>query len=246
MKISFFEEFPTKENLLKLKLLTWQAKLYLAAKSLDEFNAIKDNIKNRHVREFVYWPILERSEGYWISPFSQTKALRRIFNQLDYQNAPIMLDLELPTTQNPLLYGTQWLHFWRNKRAIQTFLTQYQGKKYLAEYYPKENKLLKLMGLHFEGEDRYIIKMLYHSLHNFSHDFLQRELQQGVQQWGQHFIAAFGTIAPGIHGSEPILSLQQLEHDLQIAEKSGVNEVIIFRLGGLNKDYVRVLQKFSA
>ncbi len=70
MIISFFEEFPTKENLGKLKLVTWQTKLYVAAKSVKDFNRIRSTIKNKHIKEVIYWPVLEKEEGYWISPFS--------------------------------------------------------------------------------------------------------------------------------------------------------------------------------
>ncbi len=53
-----------------------------------------------------------------------------------------------------------------------------------------------------------------------------------------------GTIAKGIIGTEPILSLEQFEQDLIIAKKAKLKEVIIFRLGGLNKDYIKVIKKY--
>ena len=37
MKIDFFEEFPTKENLEKLKLIKFPSKIFIAAESLEEF-----------------------------------------------------------------------------------------------------------------------------------------------------------------------------------------------------------------
>ena len=78
MITSFFEEFPTKENLNKVKLIDFPTKLYLTAPSLKEFNQIKKSIKNKYIKEFIYWPILERKEGYWISPFSKRTALKRV------------------------------------------------------------------------------------------------------------------------------------------------------------------------
>ena len=108
MQISFFEEFPTKENLAKLKFVTWNTKLYLATKSLKEFEKIKKQIKaSKHknkIKEYIYWPILEKKEGYWISPFTKRKALKRIFKEIDEQKGtkiPVMIDAELPTTKNP-------------------------------------------------------------------------------------------------------------------------------------------------
>ena len=47
MIISFFEEFPTPENMSKLKLITWPSKLYLAASSVQEFENLTESIKNK-------------------------------------------------------------------------------------------------------------------------------------------------------------------------------------------------------
>ena len=74
MIISFFEEFPSKKNLTKINLITWPTKLYIAAKSLSEFQLIRSELKHsspKNIKDIVYWPILEKKEGYWISPFSK-------------------------------------------------------------------------------------------------------------------------------------------------------------------------------
>ena len=55
---------------------------------------------------------------------------------------------------------------------------------------------------------------------------------------------SLGTIAHGINGDEPILSSGNLEEDLEFVKTSGFKKVIIFRLGGLNKEYINVLEKF--
>lgn len=246
MLTSFFEEFPTKENLEKIKLISWKTKLYIAAKSVEEFNAIKSQIKNKNVKEVVYWPILERKEGYWISPFSSKKALKRVLKELQGQQIPVLLDLELPTTQNFWLYITQGLWFLMNKYNIKNFIANYQGIICLAEYYPQgkfKQAMLKFLGLHYEFKKVRVIKMLYHSLHDFSDDFLRTELEKGLKKWGGSFVVGFGTIAPGIHGTETVLSPKQLKRDLEIAKECGVKEVVIFRLGGVDRRYVRVLKK---
>ncbi|MEK6905405.1 MAG: hypothetical protein AABX24_03300, partial [Nanoarchaeota archaeon] len=68
--------------------------------------------------------------------------------------------------------------------------------------------------------------------------------QRGLKEFGENYIVGYGTIALGVGGNEPILSPQQLEKDLQIALEVGVKEVVLFRLGGLNKKYAKVLEKF--
>jgi hypothetical protein len=248
--ISFYEEFPTNVNLNKLKLITWKTKLYLAAPSLKEFNKIVTKIKTTYTKEssliteFVYWPILDNKEGYWISPFSKKSALQRIFSELKNTNVPVMLDLELPTTRNPILYFTQLLNFFSNKKRIRKFIKEYKSKIYLVEYYPngKWGELfLKTLGIHYNIPNTHIIKMFYHSLHNFNKEFFIQEMKRGIKESGSKFIPSFGTIAKGIHGTEPILSSLQLKEDIQLARNQKVAEVIIFRLGGLNKEYQKMI-----
>ena len=247
MIISFFEEFPTGQNLDRLRYLSQPTKLYLAAESVPEFKKIISNIKSKNVKECIYWPLLQRKEGYWISPFSERKALLRIFQELEGENIPVMLDLELPTTQNPLLYLTESFHFWFNKRLIQNFIENYGGEIYLAEYYPegkRSERALELLGLHYVHPKVKVIKMFYRSMHHFSDDFLKKELQRGKQEYDSRFIPSLGVIAPGIMGNEAVLSPQQLEQDLLIAKKAGIKEVILFRLGGMEKEYAKIISKY--
>ena len=64
MKINFFEEFPTKDNLDKAKLIKFDSKIYIAAKSLREFDKYAKQIKKINKRiEPAYWPILKPNEG---------------------------------------------------------------------------------------------------------------------------------------------------------------------------------------
>ena len=254
MIISFYEEFPTSANLSKLKLVSWPTKLYLATTSLTKFNSLVKHIKinypkqTKHILEFIYWPILDNKEGYWISPFSKKTALERIFAELKGKKVSVMLDLELPTTRNPSLYLTQIFNFFSNKIKIKKFIQNYKGKIYLVEYYPNGKIgefFLTLMGLHYTILNVHIIKMFYHSLHNFNKEFFTKELTRGIKKFDQHFIASFGTIAKGIHGTEPILSATQLKKDLMLARNARVSEAIIFRLGGLNSKYINIFKKCS-
>ncbi len=248
MQISFFEEFPTEKNLDRLNLVDWPTKLYLAASSLREFDKIKLRIKNKNVREMVYWPILKINEGYWISPFSLRKALLRIFFELRGKKTSVMLDLELPTTKNPFLYLTQGLNFFRNKKIISGFIQDHAGRVYLAEYYPSgglKEKAMIFFGLHYLNKNVNIIKMIYHSMHGFNENFIHDEMKLGRGEYGNRFLVAYGTIAKGIQRNEPILSLKQLKKDLELAKRAGVKEVVVFRLGGLDKSYADLLKQFA-
>ncbi len=244
MLISFFEEFPTEDTLAKLKLVSWPTKLYIAANNVQQFRAVTSVLRhNQNLLEAVYWPILKKQEGYWISPFSKQTALKHLFDELEHKKIPVMLDLELPTTQNPWLYLTQFLNFRRDKKLIHSFVCNYPGETYLCEYSSPEKSLQRL-GLHYSSKKSKVMKMLYHSVHHYTDEKLRSEMQQGLQEFGDRYVVGFGTIAIGVEGNEPLLPPEQLENDLRIAQEVGVSEVVLFRLGGLNKRYVEVMEKF--
>lgn len=245
MIISFFEEFPTEECLAKLKLVSWPTKLYVAADSLQQFRAVTSVVRhNKNLLEAVYWPILKKKEGYWISPFSKQSALQQLFEELEHKKISVMLDLELPTTQNPWLYLSEFFNFKKDKKLIHSFVCNHPGETYLCEYSAPQQSLQRL-GLHYVSKKSKVMKMLYHSVHYYSDEKLKLEMQQGLQKYGENYVVGFGTIAVGVGGNEPILSAKQLEKDLRIAQEVGVKEVVLFRLGGLNKKYVKALEKFS-
>ena len=244
MLISFFEEFPTEESLAKLKYVTWPTKLYIAANSVHQFRAVTSTLKrNKNLLEAVYWPVLEKKDGYWISPFSRQSALQGLFEELEHTKIPVMLDLELPTTRNPWLYLTEMLHFQRDKKMIRSFIHQYQGDTYLCEYAAPEKGLQRL-GLHYPDSKSKVMKMLYNSTQRFDEASLLDHLQKDMQKFSKRYIVGYGTIAIGVGGDEPLLSPRQLEKDLEIAQKAGVQEVVIFRLGGLNSKYLKVMGRF--
>ncbi len=254
MQISFFEEFPTKKNLSRLGLVPWATKLYIAAPGFGEFMKLwpsmkRKNIRKINIKEVIYWPTLTKDEGYWISPFSRRSGLQRIFRELHNKSVPLMLDLELPTTQNPSLYFTQSLNFIRNRRLIKKFIREYRGDIYAAEYFPEgkaKEKFLSWWGLHYLNKKIKVIKMAYHSMHNFSDDWIERELKKGKQQFGKRFLVAYGVLKSGQRGDEPSIKPEVLESDLRIAQDGGIEEVVVYRLGGLNRTYAKILKRYAS
>lgn len=247
MRISFFVEFQ-KTDLNGLKYLSWPTKLYITARDLEEFNKLKKKFKNKYVKEFIYWPALSKQEGYWISPFSNRRGLKKIFQELKNSKIPIMIDAELPTTQNPSLYITQLFDFFRNRKLIRKFIKDYK-EVYVAEYYPQGKlmtSVLRFLGLHFDPK-KYgckSIKMVYHSMHKFKKDFITKELEDGVKNFGKDYLVAYGVMYHGKSWEQKI-TLSQLKTDLEIAKKAKMNEVVIFRLAGLNKKFASLLKKYS-
>ncbi|MEK6864239.1 MAG: hypothetical protein AABX27_03030 [Nanoarchaeota archaeon] len=246
MIVSFFEEYPTKENLAKLKLVSFPTKLYIAAESLDAFFKIKEKIKSKWVKEVIYWPLLKKEEGYWMSPFADRKALKRIMQET--VNVPLLWDAEIPRKRILMLKNILFFH--SNKKLIRNFLSSHKKDVYCAEYFPERGLFyyfLKALGLEFSAKEYgdYEVKMLYSSMHNYSKEFIKKEIEEGVEDSDGKFIPAFGTLRIGARGDEKKISLEILERDLGIAKDAGVKEAIIFRLGGLTKEYAKLLKSYS-
>jgi len=246
MLISFFEEFPTDENLKKLKFVNFPTKLYIAAPSLKEFNKIKENINSKWVQDIIYWPILDEKDGYWLSPFSRREALLSVTAQA--KSVDILGDAELPRRKSLIL--TQLPKFAGNKKIIEDFFKNSKNRIYSAEYFPEKgflSSLLESLGLSFSPKEysNYQVKMLYSSMHDFNKKFIRSQMSCGVKEFGENFIVGLGVLATGIKGDEPLISNYLLERDLMVAKESGINEVIIYRLGGLNKDYAGIIRKYA-
>lgn len=241
MMISFFIEYPDKE-LDSLKLVDFPTKLYIAASSLEEFNEIKSKIRNKHVKETIYWPVLEDSEGYWLSPFAERRALLKVINETG--SMQVIWDSELPKKKFQII--TRIFNFFRNKAEIIDYFNNHGDQIYTAEYFP-HSRLLELFGLSFNpnifGNKQ--IKMVYSSMHDYSENVVRKEIAYGKKHYGDNFLVAFGTLATGVKGDEPQIKPEVLDRDLRIAKKYGLKEVIIYRLGGLDKEYLDVIKKYN-
>ena len=245
MLISFYEEFPDENNLSKLKLIKFPTKLYIASKSVEEFNQIKSKIKSPYVKEIIYWPTLTKEEGYWLSPFSNRKAILRTISELKDSTIPVMWDSELPF-RHPLLFFKEFPNFFRNKRLIKNFL-EFYPKVYISESFSPSylhEKLLRFLGISFKySPNIYTIKMTYSSMHDFGKYLIEQQIIKGKNNYKNNFMLAFGVLTQGILGNEPAISTKLLERDLNLAKKHNLSEVVIFRLGGLSKKYLKILSQ---
>ena len=57
-------------------------------------------------------------------------------------------------------------------------------------------------------------------------------------------LLGIGLIAPGVYKIEPTYDAEALSMELKIAQANGIKEVIIFRLGGLDRKFVKVITKY--
>lgn len=255
--ISFFEELPNETTGEKTVYLGFDTKLYLAARNISEFLAYAEQIKTKseHVKEVVYWPILDEEEGYWISPWSDPKALQRIFTELVERQEPtpleVMLDLEFPKKKMQVL--TRWNSRKENWQTIEQFLQEAPEKNMSVitvekSYFP--GWLLRTISMSFPSE-RYGNRRMQMYYTSFQRPFLPEALVDAFYQkkvWKaalEGTALAIGLVAPGIYGTEPTYSGTVLEKELQWAAAAHVSEVVIFRLEGLNEEVKTVLQKFT-
>jgi hypothetical protein len=241
MKIEFYEEFPSEQNLKKLKLIKFPTKIFIASKSLKELRKYEKLAKKyKKDLEVAFWPIVKNS--YWISPFANTEDLTELFDELNKIKNPLLIDLELPLRKRWKMYFKNIFHFVKNKKLIKNFLENNKERITTAEYSHIHGELRALLGLSCNVDNEKSI-MFYTSVRSKeSTQKIMVNLRRIKNK--SNYSISLGTIATGILGNEPILSPQNLEKDLEFIQKIGFKKVVIFRLEGINKEYIKVLEKF--
>jgi hypothetical protein len=253
MKICFYEEFPTKRNIEKCRLINFNTELYAAAPSLAKFYALRKKIQSTNpLCEVHYWPVLKKEEGYWISPFSDSGALRRVINDLkdDENSLKVVWDVEPPVLHASLFFKNL-PSFLANRREICSFV--HDSPKHKKELLITENVLTgsrwigSIFGLYF-NPDRYDADktlMYYSSMLRYAtvRNLFLDAIRKEHARLQDRLSVALGTIATGIHGNEPIISPKELDEDIRKMKEIGIRKVIIFRLGGINREYLKVVQK---
>ena len=256
MKVNFFEEFPSEENLAKLKLIDFPSLIYVAAKSMEEFNLIREKISKINSKvEVGYWPILEKS--YWISPFSYTFELKELYEDLlkNKNDKPfkILIDLELPFL-SPKLFFWNLFSFFKNKKLIKKMFTDSKklNIQILTAEYPIPSKIVQKkfewMGVSYpiEKYPHKKIVMFYSSM--IKNNFLLKKIKQYITkrslELDKNLQIGLGTIAIGILGNEPILKPENLDKDLSFCKENKIDSVVIFRLGGLDSLYLKKIKKY--
>jgi len=88
--------------------------------------------------------------------------------------------------------------------------------------------------------------MFYTSL--IKNKYLQKRIKnfiiQNSKEYGQKLHVGLGTIERGILENEPILPPESLNKDLNFLRKNKIKTAVIFRLGGLNKKYLKIIKKY--
>ncbi len=245
MQIDFYAEFPTRANLDKLKLVSFPCRVFVAAKSLKEFRELEKKIRviNRKI-ECAYWPIVNNS--YWVSPFSNTSDLVELFSELERGKEHLLMDLEFPMLNKKLILKNL-IWFFKNKKLIVRFLEENKNRITTAQSLPVLGwGLERLVGIDYDIELEKSLMFYTSTLKQNNVWFLVGRIRRKLEEIEdkKNVVIGLGVIAKGVLTTEEILSASGLEKDLEFAKGAGFEKVIIFRVGGLNKKYMEVIDKY--
>lgn len=256
MQVHFFEEYPSDSELQLAQHIDFPCTIFLGAQSMVAFAEASARLErwNREI-EPAYWPILPRS--YWISPFSHGDELEQLRLDLgqwsESRPLKVLLDLELPLLQKQLFWRNG-RHFLTNKQRIKSLFQdalEAPVALYTAEYpvpYQWTEWLQEALGIAYPMATfpHTKVAMFYSSLSpqwKYA-EWLGERMLRRTKEYGSHFVVGVGTIATGAFGTEPILTPEALRRDLTFLQQWGVEEVVIFRLGGLSEAYLKVIRGF--
>ncbi len=270
MQIKIYEEFPNKKNLSKLELIDFPFELIIAAPNLERFRELekKVKIKNKNIKAVGYWPTLKLEEGYWISPWSKRKGLDRITEEIKKsvekgESLYLKWDAEAPFFLRAKLYLTEFLNFWSNRNKIKQFISYCSKKNVRLITAERPNifpeKISEFFGFAFDpkkyGNEK--VKMIYTSQGRYLgaigafifNKWYERVARKWAKRYGNKFVIGIGCtdtgiLDRGILGKEPLISKEEFERDLRIAKENGVKKAVIFRLGGLDKDYIKIIKNY--
>lgn len=246
MEIDFFCEYP-EEGLDKAEMLDSDSVVYIAAENIEEYREYKQKLHEVNSDlDPAYWPILE--ESYWVSPFSTVEELENLKEELTSLDSgeKVLVDLELPLlNKKRFITGIKDFRFKRS--LIKDILKLSHLDVRTAEYtgYPGTKKFLSLLGVNYSDFEIKRGVMYYTSLWNGFNLSLRRRSVKNFVNGESNFYIGVGTIGKGVFGDEQLLSEEDLRRDLNYLEKLGVDNVCVFRLGAVNREYLNILREFS-
>lgn len=247
MRVNFFAEYPGDGELERADLLDFPSTIFVAAESVADYRDYRADLAAANPAvESAYWALLD--ESYWISPFADADELETLFAATADFEDPVFLDLELPVGR-PRLFARNARDFFANKRRIRRFLREADADVVTAEYppVPVGRHLFGPLGVRYTGAalDHARCPMYYTSvLPDAVVESTGEHVEALVRDADERVIVGLGTIATGVFDDEPILPPGDLERDLQRLADAGADEVIVFRLGGLDADYLDVIESF--
>ncbi len=245
VQVGLYEEFPVPWRLDKLKLVDFPVKLAVAASSRADFLKLRDDILKTYpqVKTVYFWPVLSADEGYYPGSWSDPDAVERVAHETD--GLPVLWDLEMPRNQIALSFQ----NWGRNRTFVDQWLKQRQEPVHIW----RSNRtmgldplFLRIAAMHFDPLDYPQVSLhldLYMSGAGMSDDELTRILRCGVERYHERFIPSLGVLNDGEGPASVFVPQDTLRRNLKLAQDSGVQEVWLFGLNGLNSDIISMLHE---
>jgi hypothetical protein len=271
MRVTLYSEHKSPEDLGKLGLFDCAIDLSLSARNLDEFRALEAQArKYPQVQRTIYWPLLEKDEGYWPSPFARSEALERIIEEIEHRPGKDRLvvtwDGELPMVayQDFLLRGARRVY--RNKAIVRGFFMRLGDNNVEIETAESPRFLVpeglqKALGVTFDPNEygNTQVKMAYTSFFRTQlkrffgkgiaskivRAILMKEVRAGLKDYGERFSIGLGCVMNNASFLEGSLSPEELAQDLETARDSQILRVHIYGLEGMNNEYAQVIKGFT-
>jgi hypothetical protein len=243
VRLGLYEEFPVPWRLEKLRQVDFPVTLAVAAKSRDEFLALRASILQTYpqVQAVYFWPLLAAAEGYYPGAWSDAVAVRRVAAEAEGQ--PTLWDSEMPLGLN------RWSlsDWWQNRTFVDQWLRQRSEPVQIWRSHAGMglNPLfLRLVGLQFDPAQYAQVSLqldLYTSGEGQPREALAQILRCGVETYGERFVPSFGALDDGEGPSDLFVPPATLRRNLQLAREAGVSEIWLFGVNGLNAAYVSAI-----
>ena len=254
MRVNFFEEFPNSESLSKAKLIDFPSTIFIAAESLEEFKKWRKKLEEINPKlEAAYWPIINRS--YWLSSFSHPEDIKILYNDLkknmENSKLKVLLDLEIPFNYK---LCKNIFYFRKNRKLIKEIFLNAKNLNieiYTAEY-PLSNRLIekifRVLGINYDMTKFNHVRIMMYYTNKLNKKFLRKMAEKAViiekQKYGDNLELALRSNATGIFGENPNMSAEDFKRDFNFVKSNNINTVTIFRLEGLNEEYLKIIKDF--
>lgn len=254
--IIFWSEFPKTVDWQKVKnLIDFKTEIYVAVRTKKEYLSWKKKIQSKNI-EVGAWPVLQKKEGYWFSGFTSKKNIDKL---KEFKGISIKVDIEPPIPQGN--YSKFQLLTWllpyflkkgRNNAYLKTTIEDI-GKKtrIIASGFPFPEFWLKRIGDNIEIKGKIRKNYIFYSTFSpLSRVWYKRFAKNKIKKYGNKVMFALGLIGHGIFKTEPVYKdVKEFEKDLAEAEKLGIQNIVIFRIGAIlerknPEEWIKVIKQF--
>jgi hypothetical protein len=182
-----------------------------------------------------------------VSAFADADELKAARSELQAMPAgqPVLLDLEVPFWEpKRLVHRPSDLRRTAEVFASLVAAAQRRHELWTAEWPPPGIDWPTGMRITVPSASQRAYMLYSTMMPGWWQHLLARRLQRRFQS--EPGFVGVGTLAPGIAGNEPVLTPEQLRHDLRQALEMGARGVIAYRLAGLTPEHAAVFEEFAS